>query len=156
MESLCSTVGPCDLHVFYCSSACLHVFSSTHYDSPMLYCATFETRINISCSHVICFSHFYFYFTKIKYIITNICFCFIFSEAKDINCSIIQRKKTKTCGSIFTINTICRGEKITDLCHGSENKNHSYTYIKNSRNVLHLEYSKYISELFKIKRLEKA
>lgn len=23
----------------------------------------------------------------------------------------------------FTINTICRGEKITDLCHGSENKN---------------------------------
>ena len=48
MESLCSTVGPFDLHVFYCSSACLHVFSSTHYDSPMLYCATFETRINIS------------------------------------------------------------------------------------------------------------
>lgn len=24
------------------------------------------------------------------------------------------------------INTICRAEEITDLCHGSENKNHSY------------------------------
>lgn len=33
---------------------------------------------------------------------------------------------------------------------------HSNTYIKNSLNVPHLEYSKYISELFEIEHLEKA
>lgn len=41
------------------------------------------------------------------------------------------------------------------FCHGSENKSHSYTYIKNSQNGPHLEYSKYISELFKSIHLEK-
>lgn len=39
---------------------------------------------------------------------------------------------------------------------GSGKKSHSYTYIKNSLNVPHLEYSKYISELFESEHLEKA
>lgn len=47
-------------------------------------------------------------------------------------------------------------ERSQIFCHGSENKSHSHTYIKNSLNVPHLEYSKYISELFESKRLEKA
>lgn len=55
------------------------------------------------------------------------------------------------------VDTNCKAEKITDLCHGSEkNNNHSYTYIKNSQNVPHLEYSKYILELLKSIHLEKA
>lgn len=68
----------------------------------------------------------------------------------------LYKRKSKINVAHLVNNTICRGEKITDLCHGSGKKNHSY--IKNSQNVLHLEYSKYISKtfFFKSNYLEKA
>ena len=47
-----------------------------------------QDRMCFQWSHVVNLFHFYFYFTKIKYIITNICFCLIFSEAKDINVNL--------------------------------------------------------------------